>query len=98
MLHPLNPYHSYLEQKKRQEKLNRKILHRQLFNIAKNKNFITIDRGHVLVVNHQEALNHFNHHPDLFISIPFNYDRLAHDKEELERVLSEAFRRINNPF
>ena len=42
MFHPLNPYQFYLEQKKRQQKLNQKILHKQLFNIAKNKNLITV--------------------------------------------------------
>jgi hypothetical protein len=42
-------------------------------------------------------VNHFNHHPDLFLTIPFNYNYLCHDKDALERTLNEAWRQTNTP-
>lgn len=90
----------YIHEQARREQLrenNQKLLHKQLFNRAFQQGMIKNEYGHIVVLDHDRAVNHFNHHPDLFLHIPFNYYYFAHDKKALERTLNEAWRYVNSP-
>lgn len=97
MYDPLNMYGYAMAEQKRNRDRNQNILQRQIFQNAINHHLIQIERGHVVVLDHVGAVNHFNHHPDLFMTIPYNYNYLAHDKDALERTLTQAWQYVNRP-
>ena len=94
---PLNFYAYEMEHQKRNQQRNQQLLHKQLFNKAFQQHMIENQHGNIVVLDHVRAVNHFNHHPDLFQTIPFNYAYLCHDKDALERTLNEAWRQTNTP-
>lgn len=77
---------------------NQKILFRRLFDNAVAEDMIEFD--HVSVVVKAEpgrVVAHFNHHPDLFQTIPFNAAYLTSNKKALERTLTQAWQYVNSP-
>ena len=94
---PLNFYAYEMEHQKRNQQRNQQLLHKQLFDRAFQRHLIENNNGTIVVLDHVGAVNHFNHHPDLFQTIPFNYNYLCHDKDALERTLNEAWRQTNTP-
>lgn len=89
-------HHQAQQQKTRID--NQKILFRRLFDNAVNEGLIEFDHGSIIAkAEPGRVVAHFNHHPDLFQTIPFNYNYLCHDKDALERTLNEAWRQTNTP-
>lgn len=77
---------------------NQKILFRRLFDNAVNDGLIEFDHGSIIVkAEPGRVVAHFNHHPDLFQTIPFNAAYLSANKDALERTLTQAWQYINSP-
>lgn len=77
---------------------NQKILFRRLFDNAVNDGLIEFDHGSIIVkAEPGRVVAHFNHHPDLFQTIPFNAAYLSANKDALERTLTQAWQYVNSP-
>ena len=77
---------------------NQKILFRRLFDNAVEEGMIEFDHGSVVVkAEPGRVVAHFNHHPDLFQTIPFNAAYLSSNKKALERTLTQAWQYVNSP-
>lgn len=94
---PLNFYAYEMEQQKRNQQRNQQLLHKQLFDRAFQRHLIENQHGNIVVLDHVGAVNHFNHHPDLFQTIPFNAAYLTSNKKALERTLTQAWQYVNSP-
>ena len=101
-----NPLAWYAHDQARKQKNridNQKILFRQLFNGAVEEgliNIVTLKSGKQIVVVKAEpgrVVNHFNHHPDLFQTIPFNAAYLSSNKNALENTLTQAWEYVKSP-
>ena len=76
---------------------NQKILFRRLFDNAVNEGLIEFDHGSVIAkAEPGRVVAHFNHHPDLFQTIPFNAAYLSSNKKALERTLTQAWQYVNS--
>jgi hypothetical protein len=88
-------HHQAQQQKNRID--NQKIIFRQLFNNAVEEGMIEFDHGSVVVkAEPGRVVAHFNHHPDLFRTIPFNAAYLSSNKNALERTLTQAWQYVNS--
>jgi hypothetical protein len=77
---------------------NQKILFRRLFDNAVEEGLIEFDHGSIIVkAEPGRVVAHFNHHPDLFQTIPFNAAYLTSNKKALERTLTQAWQYVNSP-
>lgn len=101
-----NPIAWYAHDQARKQKNridNQKIIFRRLFNDAVEEgliNIVTLKSGEVIVVVKAEpgrVVAHFNHHPDLFQTIPFNAAYLSSNKKALEKTLSQAWVYVMSP-
>ena len=89
-------HHQTQQQKTRID--NQKILFRRLFDDAVEEGMIEFDHGSVVVkAEPGRVVAHFNHHPDLFQTIPFNAAYLSSNKKALERTLTQAWQYVNSP-
>ena len=96
-----DPLAWYVQDQARRQKNridNQKILFRQLFDRAVQIGLIDVSGGSVVVkAENGRVVAHFNHHPDLFRTIPFNAAYLSSNKEALERTLTQAWQYVNSP-
>ena len=96
-----NPIAWYVhDQARRQQNRidNQKILARQLFDRAVQSGMIEFNHGSVVVkAEPGRVVAHFNHHPDLFRTIPFNAAYLSSNQKALERTLTQAWQYVNSP-
>lgn len=82
---------------------NQKILFRRLFDDAVHDGLIEIatlpSRQKTVIVKAEpgRVVAHFNHHPDLFHTIPFNAYYLSSHKDALENTLTQALQYVNSP-
>jgi len=94
-------HHQAQQQKNRID--NQKILFRRLFNDAIEAGMIEIaNLNHIpetVIVKAEpgRVVAHFNHHPDLFRTIPFNAAFLSSNKKALESTLTQAWQYVNSP-
>ena len=89
-------HHQAQQQKTRID--NQKILFRRLFDDAVEEGLIELDHGSITVkAEPGRVVAHFNHHPDLFQTIPFNAAYLSSNKKALERTLTQAWQYVNSP-
>lgn len=89
-------HHQAQQQKTRID--NQKILFRRLFDNAVEEGMIEFDHGSIIVkAEPGRVVAHFNHHPDLFHTIPFNAAYLSSNKKALERTLTQAWQYVNSP-
>ena len=96
-----NPLAWYIQDQARRQKNridNQKIMFRQLFDRAVQMGLIELSDGDILVkAEPGRVVGHFNHHPDLFQTIPFNATYLTAHKDALERTLNQAWQYVNSP-
>lgn len=96
-----DPIAWYAHQQAQQQKTridNQKILFRRLFDNAVNEGLIEFNHGSIIVkAEPGRVVAHFNHHPDLFQTIPFNAAYLSSNKKALERTLTQAWQYVNSP-
>lgn len=82
---------------------NQKSLSRQVFDRAVQSGLIEIatlpNRQQTVIVKAEpgRVVAHFNHHPDMFRTIPFNSAYLSSHKDDLERTLTQAWQYVNSP-
>lgn len=91
---PMNPLSWYQNQQEQREN-NRKSFQKQIFQKAALDGSIVIDGNKIIVVDLGEALEHFRHRPDLFLHVPFNYDRFSEDREAFENALEQVWFSLN---
>ena len=96
-----NPVAWYAHQQAQQQKNridNQKILFHRLFDNAVEEGMIEFAHGSIIVkAEPGRVVAHFNHHPDLFRTIPFNAAYLSSNQKALERTLTQAWQYVNSP-
>ncbi len=100
---PIAWYANHQAQQQKNRIDNQKILFRRLFDNAVNEGMIEIatlpNRQKTVIVKAEpgRVVAHFNHHPDLFQTIPFNAAYLSSNQKALERTLTQAWQYVNSP-
>lgn len=87
----------YLQKRELDKENNRRLLAKQVFSAAQRKGYISINGTVVTVSDPDGAINHFNHHPELFLRTPYDPNRLKHDTSLLNRTLSTAWQLVAFP-